>query len=98
MCMEFIKDKGAFYRYLYEECHCVNAYQTPEQRRMKYTLARGLGADSSWAMVLRDRRPNNFAKHFGFKRWADLIRDCEARVNSRPHRINNQGRWLKCHG
>lgn len=78
--MDFIHDRGAYYRYLYEECHCVNAYQDQETRRIKYTLARGLGSSREWAVRLRDWRLNTFAKHFGFKTWAELMVEVENRA------------------
>lgn len=71
--MEFIDDRGAFLSYLYHHCHCVNAGQSPEKRRLKYAIARSMGKNWSWAMGLRDYRDANFAKYFGYSSWKNLI-------------------------
>lgn len=71
--MEYIQDKLAFYRYLYNHCSCINAIQSQEKRRFKYAIARYLGKSRKWANTLRDWRDNNFAKYFGYNSWQDLM-------------------------
>ena len=72
--MEFIQDRGAFNNYLYQHCHCINAGQSKEERKMKYKLA--LYFSGSWeiAQKFRDWSPNCFAKHFGYKSWESMIK------------------------
>lgn len=71
--MRYIDDRSAFYRYLYENCHCVNAGQSKEFRRFKYKLARALGANRAWATRVKDWRKNNFAKYFGFSSYDSMM-------------------------
>ena len=44
----------------------VNLRQTNEERRLKYHLARTLGANVSWAQRYRDWRWNKIARRFGY--------------------------------
>ena len=71
--MEFIDDRGAFLKYIYEHCHCINAGQSQEERRLKYAIARAMGKNADWARVLRNWRNTNFAKYFGYSSWESLI-------------------------
>ena len=71
--MEFIDDRGAFYKYLYHHCHCTNAGQSPEERRLKYAVARYFGKCWQDAQKLRDYRSTTFAKTFGYSSWKSLI-------------------------
>ena len=50
----------------------INLYQTPEQRRLKYYLARALGATCYTAQRLRDWRWNTIARYFGYKSFKEL--------------------------
>lgn len=72
--MKFIDDKETYLKYIYHDCHCVNAGQSPEERRIKYSIAKYLGKSPKWARVLRDYYPNNFARYFGYKSWVDMIK------------------------
>ena len=72
--MEYITDKHAFNLYLYSNCHCVNAGQTSEERRLKYAIARSFGKSRLWAYALRDYNNNSFAKVFGYSNWKNLIK------------------------
>lgn len=78
--MQYIDDPVAFQKYLYENCHCINASQSSEERRLKYAIARYLGKSRSWAVVLRDWRNTNFAKFFGYSSWENLIKSMEELV------------------
>ena len=71
--MEFIDDSGAFLKYIYHHCHCVNAGQSQEERRLKYAIARHFGKCSYDARILRDYRISTFAKYFGYSSWKSLI-------------------------
>jgi len=71
--MEFIQDKSVFNNYLYHHCHCVNAGQSKEERKMKYKLARYFGLNSKGAHKYRDWRKSTFAKHFGYSSWESMI-------------------------
>ena len=71
--MEYIEDKAIFYKYLYQNCSCCNAGQSPEERKTKYKLARYFGYSSSGARKYRDWRLNCFAKHFGYSSWDSMI-------------------------
>ena len=79
--MEFIQDRGAFNNYLYQHCHCVNAGQSKEERRMKYKLARALGCSRLQAKRYCDWRYNNFAKRFGYTSWVSMIESLEGGDN-----------------
>lgn len=72
--MKFIDDKASYLNYIYRNCGCVNAGQSPEERRIKYKLAKNMGATRKWAITLRDWRLNNFAKHFGYSSWESMIK------------------------
>ena len=72
--MEYIQNKNAFYRYIYQNCHCVNAGQSLEERRFKYAIVRSFGKSRSEANRLRDWRSNNFAKHYGYSNWENLLK------------------------
>ena len=72
--MQYIQDKSAFYNYIYNHCHCINAGQSLEERRLKYAIARSLGKSRQYASVLRDWRITNFAKFFGYSSWNELIK------------------------
>jgi len=71
--MQFINDYSAYLKYLYENCHCINAGQSQEERRLKYAIARYLGKNPSWAGRLRDFRPSIFARFFGYSSWKNLM-------------------------
>ena len=71
--MEFIDDSGAFYKYLYEHCHCINAGQSQELRRLKYAIAKSFGKCAYDAQALRDYRASTFARYFGYSSWKNLI-------------------------
>ncbi len=71
--MQYIDDAMAFKKYIYEQCHCVNAGQTSEERRIKYAIARALGKDPNWSRVLRDYRRTALAKYFGYSSWKNLL-------------------------
>lgn len=71
--MDYIDDKDRFYAYLFGNCSCVNAGQSLDERRLKYAIAKYLGANVQWARSLRDYRSNNFAKHFGYGSWESLF-------------------------
>ena len=71
--MEFIFDYPSYLRYLYQHCHCINAGQSPEERRLKYAIARSLGANAAWSRVVRDYRASTFARYFGYSSWKNLI-------------------------
>lgn len=71
--MKYIDDKYAFYKYLAEHHHCINACQLQEERRLKYAIARYFGKSRSWSMVLRDWRNTNFAKFFGYSSFENLL-------------------------
>lgn len=64
--MDYIIDKHAFNLYLYHNCHCVNAGQTPEERRSKYKFCRLLGDDVSNAIRRRDWTYDHIAKVHGY--------------------------------
>ena len=71
--MEFIHDRGAFLDYIYQNCHCINAGQSQEERRLKYAIARSFGKCVYDAKILRDYRTSTFAKYFGYSSWKSLI-------------------------
>ena len=71
--MQFVQDRGVFLDYLYEHCHCANARQTPEMRRLKYKIARYFGKSTEGARQLRDWNNNPFAKFFGYSCWKSLM-------------------------
>ena len=71
--MDYINDRGAFYNYIYSHCHCINAGQSQEERRLKYAIARSFGKCCFDARALRDYRCTTFAKYFGYKSWNSLI-------------------------
>lgn len=77
MQLEFIDNKDAFYRYLYQNCHCVNAGQSQDKRRLKYAIVRSFGRSSLEASKYRDWRDNCFAKWFGYRDWQSLIKIIE---------------------
>ena len=72
--MKYIQDPVAFDKYLYHHCHCVNAGQSPEERRLKYAIARYFSKCVRDARVLRDYRTTTFAKFFGYSSWDSLIK------------------------
>ena len=78
--MQYIYNSADFKRYIYQNCHCVNAGQSAEERRLKYAIARSLGKSHSWSRVLRDYRKTNFAKVFGYSSWENLIKSMEELV------------------
>ena len=80
--MEYIQDKSAFNSYLYHNCHCINAFQTSKDRRLKYAIARSFGKDRTWAMALRDWRNTQFAKFFGYSSYENLIKSIEENLNN----------------
>ena len=71
--MQFIFDYSAFLRYIYQNCHCINAGQSQEERRLKYAIAKSFGKSGNWARALRDYRCTTFAKYFGYSSWKSLI-------------------------
>ena len=71
--MEYIDDPEAFRKYIYQKCHCINAGQTKEERRLKYAIVRSLGKSPSEASRLKDWRKTNVAKRFGYSSWKNLI-------------------------
>jgi len=71
--MRYIEDKEVFYDYLYVHCHCCNAGQHPDDRRLKYAIARWFGCSSCDAMIYRDWNNRPFAKWFGFDSWDNLL-------------------------
>ena len=78
--MQYIYDSADFRRYIFQNCHCVNAGQSAEERRLKYAIARSLGKSHLWSAVLRDWRYTSFAKFFGYSSWANLIKSMEELV------------------
>ena len=72
--MEYIQDQNAFLKYIYQNCHCVNAGQSQEERRLKYAIARSFGKCVYDAQILRDYRRSAFAKYFGYSSWENLIK------------------------
>jgi len=50
----------------------VNLWQTPEERREKYHLARSLGVNAAWAEVMRDWPLSKIERRFGL----DGLKDC----------------------
>ena len=72
--MRYIQDPIAFNRYLFANCHCVNAGQSQEERRLKYAIARTFGKSRPWAVALRDYRKTTFARFFGYSSWESLIK------------------------
>ena len=70
--MKYIDNPIAFKRYLYHDCHCINAGQTPEERRLKYAIARYFGKCRKDAIILRDYRKSTFSKFFGYSSWNSL--------------------------
>lgn len=72
--MEYILDKAEFLRYIGRECHCCNAVQTAEERRLKYKICRLLGDNIANARRRRDWRWNSIAKSHGFKTWEEACR------------------------
>ena len=71
--MEYIQDPVAFKKFLYYDCHCVNAGQSLEERRLKYAVVRSLGESRSTANRLRDWRKSTIARRFSFPDWNSLI-------------------------
>jgi len=71
--MDYINDRGSFYSFLYHHCGCINAGQSPEERRLKYAIARSFGKCRHDAQSLRDYRKTTFAKYFGYSSWESLI-------------------------
>ena len=67
--MEYIQDNEAFTKYLYQNCHCCNAGQSKEERRLKYAIAKYLGKSTADARVFRDWNRNTFVKWFGYSSW-----------------------------
>lgn len=56
----------------------VNLRQTNGERRLKYTLAKSLGANYAWRSVYRDWRWNKIARRFGyydFKTMKEALED-----------------------
>lgn len=45
----------------------VNLWQSPEDRMRKYWLARSLGANPSWARVMRDWRLSALERRLGLE-------------------------------
>ena len=80
--MEFIHDKEAFYKYLFQNCGCANAGQSPTERRLKYAIARHFGKSPSWARSLRDYRTTVFARWFGYNSWESLIKSISEENNN----------------
>lgn len=72
--MEFIEDRGAFLNYIYHHCHCINAGQSQEERRLKYAIAKSFGKCVYDAQILRDYRTSTFARYFGYGSWESLIK------------------------
>ena len=72
--MEFIDDRGTFLVYIYSHCHCINAGQTQEERRLKYAIAKLFGKCCYDARKLRDYRTSTFARYFGYSSWKSLIK------------------------
>ena len=71
--MLFIDDKESFYKYLYGNCHCANAGQSPDMRKLKYKLAKYFGCNRSHAQRYRDFMPNTFARRFGYNSWKNMV-------------------------
>ena len=78
--MEFMDDRGAFLKYIYGHCHCINAGQSQEERRLKYAVARSFGKCWQDAQKLRDYRTSTFARYFGYSSWKSLISFIEGEV------------------
>ena len=75
--MQFIYDKTDFNRYLYRHCHCCNAGQSKEERKMKYRLVLFFGKDSDYARKYRDWNRQPFAKKFGYSSWENMLKILE---------------------
>lgn len=78
----YIEDKEAFYRYLYRHCHCCNAGQSPELRRLKYALAKYFGKEVAYARQVRDYNNNPFAKCFGYPSWETMVKSLNLEVKN----------------
>lgn len=72
--MEYIENKSTYYKYIYQNCHCCNAGQSPDERRLKYAIAISFGKCATDARKLRDWNKNPFAKFFGYSSWDSLIK------------------------
>ena len=69
----YIYEKTDFDKYLYENCHCCNAGQTLEERRLKYAIARYFGKNYYDSRILRDWNKQPFAKYFSYSSWNNLM-------------------------
>lgn len=72
--MQYIYDPDTFKRYIYNYCHCINALQSPEERRLKYAIAKSCGKNAKIARVLRDYRNTQFAKVFGYSSLESMLK------------------------
>ena len=71
--MQYIESKAVFYKYLAEHCHCINARQSPAERRAKYRIVRLLGGSKPTAVRLRDWNYNSIARYFGYRDYKHLV-------------------------
>lgn len=72
--MEFISDKEEYLRWIAQHCHCVNAVQSPDERRMKYRIVRSLTGSTHRARRMRDWPYSKIARCLGYSNWESLIK------------------------
>ena len=72
--MKYIDNPVAYQQYLHQHCHCVNAGQSPEERRAKYKLCKLLGDNYYNAFRRRDWTYNHIAKVHGYTDYKTMIK------------------------
>lgn len=80
--MQYIEDYSAFLKYIYQHCHCINAGQSKEERRLKYAIVRALGKDYLCARALRDWTKPHLAQFFGYSSYENLLEAVKELINA----------------
>jgi hypothetical protein len=78
--MQYIWDYPSFLKYLSQNCHCVNAQQSPEERKYKYHLMIALGHPVSCARRYRDWPYIKIARLHGYKTFLDMESELRQKI------------------